>query len=104
MTGPGYPNERGWLVIVTTGLLVMILVMLYLKPELAKEQLFVALASGVVGSAFLAVLGMWTSATKAGSELVSKALDNAGPSLPPTVTIDNTAANPVPTTDTESKP
>lgn len=75
MTGFRWPTERGWLVIITTGLLVYVLTLLAFFPALEKSQLFVALASGVVGSTFIAVFGMWTSSTKAGSDLAQKALD-----------------------------
>lgn len=75
MTGFRWPTERGWLVIITTGLLVYVLTLLAIRPDLEKSQLFVALSSGVVGAAFISVIGMWTSSTKAGSDLAQKALD-----------------------------
>ncbi|GAM00701.1 hypothetical protein [Sphingomonas parapaucimobilis] len=78
MSGFQWPSERGWLVIIVTALLVYVLTLLALFPALEKSQLFVALASGVVGASFMAVIGMWTSATKAGAELAQKAMDQRG--------------------------
>jgi hypothetical protein len=75
MTGFRWPSERGWLVIIMTGLLVYVLTLLAFRPELEKSQLFVAIASGVVGTGFLSVIGMWTSSTKAGAELAQKAIE-----------------------------
>jgi len=75
MTGPGWPSERGWLVLITTGLMVYVLSLLAFVPALDQSQLFAALAGGVVGSGFTAVIGMWTSATKAGSDLAARAMD-----------------------------
>lgn len=103
MKGPGWPNERGWLVIVATVLFVYILSLLAFIPRLEESQLFAALAGGVVGAILRDVFGMWTSATKAGSEIASKAMDalHQQSSPPATVTIDNTAENPVPVAPTE---
>lgn len=75
MSGFRWPSERGWLVIITTALLVYVLTLLAVRPELEKSQLFVALASGVVGASFISVIGMWTSSTKAGAELAQKAIE-----------------------------
>lgn len=75
MTGPGWPNERGWLVIVGTALFVYVLSLLAFIPRLEESQLFAALAGGVVGAILRDVFGMWTSSTKAGSELAKDAMD-----------------------------
>lgn len=79
MTGPGWPNERGWLVIVATTLFVYVLSLLAFIPRLEESQLFAALAGGIVGAILRDVFGMWTSATKAGSELASKVVDKLHP-------------------------
>lgn len=76
MSGPGWPSERGWLVIAAFALFVYIVTLLAFIPRLEESQLFAALAGGVVGAILRDVFGMWTSSTKAGSELASKALDN----------------------------
>jgi hypothetical protein len=52
-----------------------VLTLLAIRPDLEKSQLFVALASGVVGAGFISVLGMWTSSTKAGTDLAQRAMD-----------------------------
>lgn len=76
MTGPGWPNERGWLVILAGGIFVYVLSLVAFVPGLDDSQLFTALASGVGGAVFRDVIGMWTASTKAGSELATKAMDN----------------------------
>ena len=75
MTGPGWPNERGWLVIVATVLFVYVLSLLAFVPRLEESQLFAALAGGVVGAILRDVFGMWTASTKAGAEMAQKAID-----------------------------
>lgn len=75
MSGPGWPNERGWLVIAGMVLFIYVLSLLAFIPRLEDSQLFAALAGGVVGAILRDVFGMWTSATKAGSDLATKAMD-----------------------------
>jgi hypothetical protein len=75
MTGPGWPNERGWLTIGAWVLFVYIISLVAFIPDLDKSQLFTALASGVAGAILRDVYGMWTASTKAGSELATKAID-----------------------------
>lgn len=79
MSGPGWPSERGWLVIVATSVFVYVLSLLAFIPRLEESQLFAALAGGVVGAILRDVFGMWTSATKAGSDLANKAMDKLTP-------------------------
>lgn len=76
MSGPGWPNERGWLVILAGGIFVYVLSLVAFVPSLDDSQLFTALASGVGGAVFRDVIGMWTASTKAGSELATRAMDN----------------------------
>lgn len=75
MSGPGWPNERGWLVILAASIFVYVLSLVAFVRGLDQSQLFTALASGVAGAVFRDVIGMWTSATKAGSEMAGKAMD-----------------------------
>lgn len=75
MSGPGWPNERGWLVILAAAIFIYVLSLVAFVPQLDQSQLFTALASGVAGAVFRDVIGMWTSSTKAGSELAGKAMD-----------------------------
>jgi hypothetical protein len=75
MTGPGWPNERGWLTIGAWVLFVYVISLVAFVPDLDKSQLFTALASGVAGAILRDVFGMWTASTKAGSELAQKAMD-----------------------------
>lgn len=75
MTGPGWPDARGWLVILAAAIFVYVLTLVAFVPGLDDSQLFTALAAGVGGAVFRDVIGMWTSSTKTGSELASKAID-----------------------------
>ena len=95
MTGPGWPDERGWLVLLASGIFVYVLTLVAFVPTLDKSQLFTALASGVAGAVFRDVVGMWTSSTKAGSELASKAMDNMT-NGPQPVLVKNPPGDPVP--------
>lgn len=103
MTGPGWPNERGWLVIVATLLFVYVLSLLAFIPRLEQSQLFAALAGGVVGAILRDVFGMWTASTKAGAELAGKAMDavHAQNNAPQPVEVINTPDKLVPTEDTK---
>ena len=75
MSGPGWPNERGWLTIGAWLLFIYVITLVAFIRDLDKSQLFTALASGVAGAILRDVFGMWTSSTKAGSELAGKAMD-----------------------------
>lgn len=68
-------TERGWLVILSASMFTYIISLVAFVPGLDDSQLFTALASGVGGAVFRDVIGMWTSSTKAGSDLASKAID-----------------------------
>lgn len=68
-------TERGWLVILAAAMFTYIISLVAFVPGLDDSQLFTALASGVGGAVFRDVIGMWTSSTKAGSDLANKAMD-----------------------------
>lgn len=68
-------TERGWLVILASAIFIYVLSLVAFVPGLGESQLFTALASGVAGAVFRDVIGMWTSSTKAGSELAQGAID-----------------------------
>jgi hypothetical protein len=75
VTGPGWPSERGWLVLGAMLIFTYVLTLLAFIPRLEESQLFAALAGGVAGAILRDVFGMWTASTKAGSELATKAMD-----------------------------
>lgn len=103
MTGPGWPDERGWLVILAAGIFVYVLSLVAFVPDLDKSQLFTALASGVAGAVFRDVVGMWTSSTKAGTDLAAKAMEAASPTgSPKPVIVANPPGAPVPVADASS--
>ena len=103
---PGWPDERGWLVILASAIFVYVLSLVAFVPSLDKSQLFTALASGVAGAVFRDVVGMWTSSTKAGSELASKAMDaqTAMPAAPIPVVVQNPPDQAVPVSDAPPAP
>ena len=104
MTGPGWPDQRGWLVILSSAIFVYILSLVAFVPSLDKSQLFTALASGVGGAVFRDVIGMWTSSTKAGSDLASRAMDSlhSQSATPQPVNVVNPASDPVQTEEAKS--
>ncbi len=76
MTGPGWPDSRGWIAIASFVLTVMVLIMLVAFPELRKDEFFKNIAVLIVGTGWINGALSWAfSATKSGGELADKNAD-----------------------------
>jgi len=72
MTGPGWPDARGWIGIGVFAMSVMLLWMMK-DPALREDEFFQTIATHVIGTAFVGGLVSWAySATKGGGELADK--------------------------------
>lgn len=72
MTGPGWPDARGWIGIGVFTMSVMLLWMMK-DPALREDEFFQTIATLVIGTAFVGGVVSWAyAATKGGGELAEK--------------------------------
>lgn len=72
MTGPGWPDARGWVGISVVGMSVMLLWMMK-DPALREDEFFQTIATLVIGTGFVGGVVSWAyAATKGGGELADK--------------------------------
>lgn len=70
MTGPGWPDARGWVGIGSFVLTVMVLIMLAVFPALRSDEFFKTIATLIIGTGFVNGVVNWAyGATKGGGEL-----------------------------------
>lgn len=69
MTGPGWPDARGWIGIGVFSMSVMLLWMMK-DPALREDEFFQTIATLVIGTGFVGGLVSWAyAATKGGGEM-----------------------------------
>lgn len=69
MKGPGWPNERGWVSIAMVALLSWSLwALLFASIPDENRDLFIALASGVVGAAVKDVVSYYVGSSKGAAD------------------------------------
>ncbi|WP_375272033.1 hypothetical protein [Sphingomonas sp.] len=70
MTGPGWPDARGWVGVGSFVLTVVVLGMLAFVPELRKDEFFKTIATLIIGTGFVNGVVNWAyGATKGGGDL-----------------------------------
>ncbi|MDO7841063.1 hypothetical protein [Sphingomonas immobilis] len=70
LRGPGWPDSRGWIVIASFLLTVIVLLLIWLVPELRRDEFFKNIAVLIVGTGWINGALSWAfSATKQGGEL-----------------------------------
>lgn len=68
MTGPGWPDARGWVGISVVGMSVMLLWMMT-DPQIREDEFFQTIATLVIGTGFVGGVVSWAyAATKGGGE------------------------------------
>jgi len=73
MTGPGWPDARGWIGVGVFTLSIMVLWMYAAFPDLRTDDHFKALMTLIVGTGFINAVVSWAyAATKGGGELADK--------------------------------
>jgi hypothetical protein len=70
VTGPGWPDARGWIGLGSFLLTVLVLVMLATVPALRSDEFFKTIATLIIGTGFVNGVVNWAyGATKGGGEL-----------------------------------
>lgn len=72
MTGPGWPDARGWIGLAVFGMTVTVLLLTAFVPGLRADEFFKTIAALIVGAFIKDVVGWAYSATKGGGELADK--------------------------------
>lgn len=76
MTGPGWPDARGWITIASFTLTLLILLMLWAVPELRRDEFFKNLSILIVGTGWINGAAAWAfGSTKYGGELSERNAD-----------------------------
>jgi hypothetical protein len=106
MTGPGWPDARGWIGLGVFALSTMLLWMMYADQAFREDEFVQTIATLVIGTGLVGGVIAWAySATKNGGELADRnaAMVERQAAGPQKVTVTNHPANPVPTVE-EPKP
>jgi hypothetical protein len=70
---PGWPDARGWVMIASFTLVLIILLMIWTVPDLRDDEFFKNLAILIVGTAWINGAVSWAfAATKQGGELADR--------------------------------
>jgi hypothetical protein len=73
VSGPGWPDARGWISLASFFLTVMVLWMLVAFPELRRDEFFKSIAVLIIGTGWINGALSWAfSATKSGGELAER--------------------------------
>lgn len=73
MTGPGWPDARGWIGIGSFVLTLVVLAMLALVSELRSDEFFKTIATLIIGTGFINGVVNWGyGATKGGGDLAER--------------------------------
>lgn len=78
MTGPGWPDARGWIGIGTFVLLLIMMAMLMVEPSLRQDEFFKTIGALIAGAFLKDVVGWGFSSTKAGGEIAVKNAETLG--------------------------
>ncbi|AHE55995.1 hypothetical protein [Sphingomonas sanxanigenens] len=73
MTGPGWPDARGWIGIGQYGLTLIIVIAIICQPALLRVDAFLILATAIVITGWTGSVLAWAyAATKGGGELADR--------------------------------
>lgn len=100
MTGPGWPDARGWVGIGSFVLTVLVLGMLAAVPDLRQDEFFKTIATLIIGTGFVNGVVNWAyGATKGGGDLADNnaAILRRQSGAPQPVIVTNPPEQPVPT-------